>query len=113
MHAVPLRDRHAAVSLFFAGSSLECQRRFMSGTRHGPSTRSLFTSKEYTGFNAMKNRTLGRDALEMIMRDVLEGLQGFTQQASLASRRDGVGNECPNEKPSARIIYLQRRFQTH
>ena len=28
----------------------------------------------------MKNRTLGGDALEMIMRDVLRGLQDFTRR---------------------------------
>jgi ribosome modulation factor len=68
---------------------------------------------EITGCNAMKNRTLGSDALEMIMRDVLERLQGFAYQASLASRRDDIGNECPKEKPSARVIYVSSHFPTN
>jgi hypothetical protein len=58
----------------------------------------------------MKNRTLGGDTLEMIMRDVLEGLQDFTCQVCLASRKDGIENGDPKEKPSARIIYFPRRY---
>ena len=57
----------------------------------------------------MKNRTLGEDALEMIMRDVLEGLQDFTRQASLASKRNDIENRDRKKKPSARIIHFPRR----
>jgi hypothetical protein len=56
----------------------------------------------------MKNKTLGRDALEKIMRDVLDGLQDFTRQTSLSSRRDC--NESERQKKSfARIIHFPRR----
>ena len=66
----------------------------------------------------MKHRTLGGDALEMIMQDVLEGLQDFTPQASLASRRDGIEilgieNGPPKKKPYARILYFPRRYPTN
>lgn len=61
----------------------------------------------------MKNRTLGENALEMIMRDVIEGLQRFTRQAGLASRKDVIENDHPKEKPSVRIIYFPRRFPTN
>jgi hypothetical protein len=71
------------------------------------------TRKKHTGFDAMRNRTLGKDVLEMIMRDVLEGLQDFTRQASLASRRDSIENGHPKKKPAARIIYFPRRFPTN
>ena len=60
----------------------------------------------------MKNKTLGGDALEMIMRDVLEGLQDFTRQASLAGAAEGIENSSPEKKPSARIIDFPRRFPT-
>jgi hypothetical protein len=57
----------------------------------------------------MKHGKLGGDALEMIMRDVLEGLQEFTRRANLASRRDGNENGQRKKMPSARILYFPRR----
>jgi hypothetical protein len=57
----------------------------------------------------MKNKTLGGDALEKIMRDVLDGLQDFSRQASLASSGDSVENRRQKKKPSARIIHFPRR----
>ena len=63
----------------------------------------------------MKNKTLGRDALEKIMRDVLEGLQDFTRLTSLASRNDSVGNDRQKKAPPARaqIIHFPRRYPTN
>jgi len=61
----------------------------------------------------MKNKTLGGNALEKIMRDVLDGLQDFTRQASLANRRDSVANGSQKKKPSARIIHFPRRYPTN
>jgi hypothetical protein len=61
----------------------------------------------------MKNRTLGGDALEMIMRDVLEGLQDFTRQASLESREADIENGRKKKKTSARIIHFPRRSTTN
>ena len=61
----------------------------------------------------MNNKTLGEDALEMIMRDVLEGLQDFTRQASLESKRDDMENGYRKKKSSARIIRFPRRYPTN
>ncbi|MGB7933446.1 MAG: hypothetical protein WCH04_14685 [Gammaproteobacteria bacterium] len=60
----------------------------------------------------MTNRTLGGVALEMIMRDVLKGLQDFTRQASLASRKEDIENGQQKKKTSARIIHFRRRSTT-
>jgi len=57
----------------------------------------------------MKNKTLGGEALEKIMRDVLEGLQDFSRQSSLASRRDSVEGR-QKKMTSARIIHFPRRY---
>jgi hypothetical protein len=57
----------------------------------------------------MKNRTLGDDALELIMRDVLEGLQVFTRTAIPASGRVGIETGQSKVQPSARIIHFPRR----
>jgi len=61
----------------------------------------------------MKNRTLGGKALEMIMRDVLKGLQEFTRQASLASTSEDIQNGQQKKKTSARIIHFPRRSTTN
>jgi hypothetical protein len=61
----------------------------------------------------MKKRKPGADSLEMIMRDVLEGLQDFTGQAGLASRNNGSGDALTKEKSSALIIDFPRRFPTN
>jgi|GEM_PF-1712176 len=61
----------------------------------------------------MKNKTLGGNALEKIMRDVLDGLQDFTRQESLANRRDSVANGRQTKKASARIIHFPRRYPTN
>ena len=61
----------------------------------------------------MKNRTLDGDALEMIMRDVLAGLQEFTRQASLPGRKDDIENGMQKKKTSARIIHYPRRSTTN
>lgn len=61
----------------------------------------------------MKHRKLDHDALEMIMRDVLEGLEEFTRRANLASRRYGNENGQRKKMPSARILYLPRRSPTN
>ena len=61
----------------------------------------------------MKNRTLSGDALEMIMRDVLEGLQDFTRQANLVSRKDDSKTGVQKKKTSARIIRFPRRSTTN
>ena len=61
----------------------------------------------------MKNIRSSGDALEMIMRDVLEGLQDFTRQASLASKPDEIGNGEQKKKMSARIIHFPRRSPTN
>ncbi len=61
----------------------------------------------------MKNETLGEDALEMIMRDVLEGLQDFTRQASLESKKIDMENGYRKKKSSARIIHFPRRYLTN
>ena len=60
----------------------------------------------------MKNTPPGGDALEKIMRDVLEGLQDFSHRTSLAHRRDSVDNGCQGKMPSARIIVFPRRHPT-
>jgi hypothetical protein len=89
-----------------------------AGVFRATDTNSLPPRKEDTGYNAMKNRRFGEDALELIMRDVLEGLQDFTRQASLASKRDGIEilgieNGHPKEKPAGRILYFPRRNPTN
>jgi hypothetical protein len=61
----------------------------------------------------MKNRTLGGKALEMIMRDVLRGLQDFTRQASPENRKDDIKNARQKKKTSARIIHFPRRSTTN
>ena len=61
----------------------------------------------------MKNRTLGGNALEMIMRDVLKGLQDFTRQASLESREADIENGRKKKKTSARIIHFPQRSTTN
>jgi len=73
----------------------------------------LAPHKKDTGFHTMKNRTLGGDALEMIMRDVLRGLQDFTRQASLENRKDDIKNTRQKKKTSARIIHFPRRSTTN
>jgi hypothetical protein len=69
--------------------------------------------KKDTGFHTMKNRTLGGKALEMIMRDVLRGLQDFTRQASPENRKDDIKNARQKKKTSARIIHFPRRSTTN
>jgi hypothetical protein len=87
----------------------------MSGARRDAcreiSTAARSTQKRHRIYT-MKNRTLGGDALEMIMRDVLEGLQDFTRQASLAKRKDDIENGRQKKKASARIIHFPRRSTT-
>jgi hypothetical protein len=68
--------------------------------------------KKDTVFNSMNNETLGEDALEMIMRDVLEGLQDFTRQANPESKRDNMENGYRKKKSSARIIHFPRPYPT-
>jgi hypothetical protein len=88
----------------------------MSGARQvntGRLPQQLSPDKKDTGFHIMKNRTLGGDALEMIMRDVLEGLQDFTRQANLASRKDDSKTGVQKKKTSARIIRFPRRSTTN
>jgi hypothetical protein len=87
----------------------------MSGARQvntGRLPQQLSPDKKDTGFHIMKNRTLGGDALEMIMRDVLEGLQDFTRQASPAGRKDDSVTGVQKKKKSARIIRFPRRSTT-
>jgi hypothetical protein len=60
----------------------------------------------------MKHRTLGGDALEMIMRDILEGVQDLTREASLKSRKQDIENGQQNIETSARIIRFPRRFKS-
>jgi hypothetical protein len=57
----------------------------------------------------MKNKPLGGDALEKIMRDVLEGLQDFTCESSLASRKNDTKNVRVKKMPSARIMHFAPR----
>ena len=60
----------------------------------------------------MKNKTLGGDALEKIMRDVLKGLQEFSHHTSLASGRNSIENVRRKKMTSARIIDFPRRYPT-
>jgi pentatricopeptide repeat protein len=60
-------------------------------------------------FQTMKKRTFGGDTLERILRDVIKGLQDFTQQSSLASRKVDIGDGLQKQKASARIIHFPQR----
>jgi hypothetical protein len=82
-----------------------------AGERRAIATNSSHRQKD-TGFHAMKYRTFGGDALEMIMRDVLEGLQDCTREASLASKKDDIENGDRKKETSARIIHFPRRYPT-
>ena len=79
----------------------------------GDCHKQLAPHKKDTGFHTMKNRTLGGNALEMIMRDVLKGLQDFTRQASLANRMDDNENRQQKKNTTARIIHFPRRSTTN
>jgi hypothetical protein len=86
----------------------------MSGARRRnavPLPKQLAPQKD-SGFHTMKHRTLGGDALEMIMRDVLEGLKDFTREASLASKKKDIENGQQKIQTSARIIRFPRRFKS-
>jgi len=69
--------------------------------------------KKHTGSYRMKNKSLGGDALEKIMRDVLEGLQEFSHNASLAGRSDSAKNGRKKKMMSARIINFPKRSTTN
>ena len=89
----------------------------MSGARTPrprPVTQTACPAKKDAGFNAVKHRELGGYALEMIMRDVLEGLQEFTRKVNLECRSGrveilGIENGHSKKMPSARILYFPRR----
>jgi hypothetical protein len=65
----------------------------------------------------MKDKRINGCALELIMRDVLDGMRDFTDTACTGSQTDamdilGIGRTTKVQRPSARIIPFPLRPRT-